>query len=241
MQDLFAARRTIVSLYDARGISVDDAVRHETRDDVERMYVTDTASLCIVGTDKRSGAPFATLFHMNFKTPSLKLGVAYVRQYARIMEAAGLTQAILVMHAGFTPLAQQEAVRLRSGYGRDCGNVCMDPFLLRDLVVNVLQHDIVPEHVRIAHNAALGHRITTNVSLEQTTTRFEGISGNWARATSAEESMLRGGDIVNLPLLLDTDVVCRFLGFVPGDIVRVTRKDFVASRNVLLRRVVSAK
>jgi DNA-directed RNA polymerase I, II, and III subunit RPABC1 len=79
--------------------------------------------------------------------------------------------------------------------------------LFRELVVNILEHKLVPKH--------------------------EPLFG------SDRKMFLQKYKLDDLPLILHTDPVVRFLGLQDNDIVKITRPDFVAGQYIMYRRVVS--
>lgn len=185
-------------MFAIRGYVVSSEVLQQTPEDVAHMYVNFPAKLTIVAT---SGAEeptlIAALFHVHFNKTKEKLGVGCVRQYARILNKMGIQKALLVSH-GLTPLANRELTQHM---------VQLEPFYFRELIVNILEHKLVPKH--------------------------EPLFG------AARKAFLQKHKLDDLPLILHTDPVVRFLGLQDNDVVKITRPDFVAGLYVMYRRVVS--
>lgn len=200
MNDVYAARRTVCAMFAIRGYTVPPEVLQQTPEDVAQLYVHCPAKLTIVaqGTDAQGNAGLiVALFHVHLTKTKEKLGVGCVRQYARILHKMGITKALLVSH-GLTPLANRELT---------AHMVQMEPFLFRELIVNILEHKLVPKH--------------------------EPVVG------AARREFLKKYKLDDLPLILHTDPVVRFLGLQDNDVVKITRPDFVSGLYVTYRRVVS--
>lgn len=196
MNEVFSARRTVCSMLNIRGYNVDPAYMNQTPEDVVALYVHNPAELTIVA-QAGDGSLIAALFHVHFNKIKEKLGVGCVRQYARILHKMSIYKAILVSH-GLTPLASRELTQHM---------VHMEPFLFKELIVNILEHRLVPKH--------------------------EPITGQ------ARAEFLKKFKLEDLPLILHTDPVVRFLGLKDNDIVKITRPDFVSGLYITYRRVVS--
>lgn len=161
------------------------------------LYVHSPAKLTVVASHEADNSLIAALFHVHFNKTKEKLGVGCVRQYARLLSRMGIYRAVLVSH-GLTPLANREL---------SAHNVKLEPFLFKELAVNILEHDLVPKH--------------------------EPVMG------AARKELLKRYKLDDLPLILHSDPVVRFLGLKDNDIVKITRPDFVAGLYITYRRVVS--
>lgn len=195
MNDLYAVRQTVCAMLRIRGYSVPEEVLQQTPEDVAHLFVHAPAKLTIVA--QNNDTLVAALFHVQFNKTKEKLGVGCVRQYARILHKMGIYKAILVSH-GLTPLANRELT---------AHSVHLEPFLFKELVINILEHKLVPKHEPLS-------------ALERKT-------------------FFQKYKLDDLPLILHTDPVVRFLGLKDGDVVKITRPDFVAGQYVTYRRVVS--
>ena len=196
MNEVYSARRTVCSMLAIRGYTVDPAYSLQTPEQVVALYVHNPARLTVVAQGP-DGSLIAALFHVHCGKRKEKLGVGCVRQYAKILHRMSIFKAILVSH-GLTPLASRELTHHM---------VHMEPFLFRELVVNILEHKLVPKH--------------------------EPLEG------AERKAFMQKYRLEDLPLILHTDPVVRFLGLKDGDVVKITRPDFVAGLYVTYRRVVS--
>lgn len=198
MNEVYAARRTVCAMFAIRGYTVPPEVLEQTPEDVASIYVQGPARLTIVATSNTDPPTLiAALFHVHFNKTKEKLGVGCVRQYARILHKMGIYKALLVSH-GLTPLANRELT---------AHMVQLEPFYFKELIVNILEHKLVPKH--------------------------EPLVGE------ARKTFLKKHKLDDLPLILHTDPVVRFLGLQDNDIVKITRPDFVSGLYVTYRRVVS--
>jgi len=161
------------------------------------LFVSAPAKLTLVASHEADGSLIAALFHIHVNKTKEKLGVGCVRQYARLLSRVGIYRAVLVSY-GLTPLANREL---------SAHNVKLEPFLFPELAVNILEHDLVPQH--------------------------EPVTG------TARKDLLKRYRLDDLPLILHTDPVVRFLGLKDNDVVKITRPDFVAGLYITYRRVVS--
>ena len=198
MNDVYCARRTVCDMFTVRGYTVPPEVLTQTPDDVLALFIHHPAKLTIVAVHEATGQLIAALFHVNMNKVKEKLGVGCVRQYAHIVSKMGISRAILVSY-GLTPLANRELVT---------PEITLEPFLFKELIVNILQHDLVPKH--------------------------EVLQG------SERVHFLKKFKLDDLPHILNTDPVVRFLGLQENDVVKITRPDFVAGKYILYRRVVSS-
>ena len=198
MNDVFCARRTVCAMFTIRGYQVPEHVLQQTPEDVLSLYVHNPSKLTIVAKHYQDDTLIAALFHVHFNKTKEKLGVGCVRQYARLLGKMGIYKALLVSH-GLTPLANRELT---------AHAVKLEPFLFRELIVNILEHDLVPKH--------------------------ELLKG------PAKTAFLKKYKVDDLPHILNTDPVVRFLGLKENDVVKITRPDFVAGLYTTYRRVVSS-
>lgn len=198
MNELYSARRTVCAMFAVRGYTVFGNVLDQTPEDVMALFVHHPSKLTIVASSVQDNSLIAALFHIHFNKTKEKLGVGCVRQYARLLEKMGFTKAVLVSH-GLTPLAYRELT---------AHAVKLETFLFKELIVNILEHDLVPKHEVLKDEA--------------------------------KRAFLKRYKLDDLPHILHTDPVVRFLGLKDNDIVKITRPDFVAGLYITYRRVVSS-
>lgn len=200
MNDVYSARRTVCAMFTIRGYQVPEYVLQQSPEEVQELYIHNPAQLTIVavGPLGQEHNLIAALFHVHATKTKEKLGVGCVRQYARLLGKMGIYKAILVSH-GLTPLANRELT---------AHAVKLEQFLFKELIVNILEHDLVPKH--------------------------ELLKG------AAKQEFFKKFSIDDLPHILNTDPVVRFLGLKENDVVKITRPDFVAGLYTTYRRVVSS-
>lgn len=197
MNELYNARRTVCAMFTIRGYTVHGPILDQTPDDVMSLFVHHPSKLTIVASNASDNTLIAALFHIHFNKTKEKLGVGCVRQYARLLGKMGIYKAVLVSH-GLTPLANRELT---------AHAVKLEPFLFKEIIINILEHHLVPKHEVLRDDA--------------------------------KKTFLKRYKLEDLPHILHTDPVVRFLGLRDNDIVRITRPDFVAGLYTTYRRVVS--
>ena len=69
-----------------------------------------------------------------------KIGIKTIRTYCKRMQEENITRAIIVVQAGMTPSAKQSLVDMAPKY-------ILEQFLEAELLINITEHDLVPEHV----------------------------------------------------------------------------------------------
>merc|ERR1719361_2737130 len=69
-----------------------------------------------------------------------KIGIKTIRTYCKRMQEENITRAIIVVQAGMTPSAKQSLQDMAPKY-------ILEQFLEAELLINITEHDLVPEHV----------------------------------------------------------------------------------------------
>nr|ADD24376.1 DNA-directed RNA polymerases I, II, and III subunit RPABC1 [Lepeophtheirus salmonis] len=69
-----------------------------------------------------------------------KIGIKHIRTYCKRMQEENITRAIIVVQAGMTPSAKQSLMDMAPKY-------ILEQFLESELLINLTEHDLVPEHV----------------------------------------------------------------------------------------------
>merc|ERR1712048_1092751 len=69
-----------------------------------------------------------------------KIGIKTIKQYCTRMQEENISRAIIVVQIGMTPSAKQALVDMAPKY-------LLEQFLETELLVNVTEHILVPEHV----------------------------------------------------------------------------------------------
>merc|ERR1712158_134408 len=75
-----------------------------------------------------------------FFPDDIKIGIKTIRTYCKRMQEENITRAIIVVQAGMTPSAKQSLVDMAPKY-------ILEQFLEAELLINITEHDLVPEHV----------------------------------------------------------------------------------------------
>merc|ERR1712002_424241 len=69
-----------------------------------------------------------------------KVGIKTIKQYCTRMQEENISRAIIVVQIGMTPSAKQALVDMAPKYQ-------LEQFLESELLVNVTEHELVPEHL----------------------------------------------------------------------------------------------
>ncbi len=75
-----------------------------------------------------------------FFPEEVKIGIKTIRSYCKRMQEENITRAIIVVQQGMTPSAKQSLVDMAPKY-------ILEQFLESELLVNLTEHELVPEHV----------------------------------------------------------------------------------------------
>jgi DNA-directed RNA polymerase I, II, and III subunit RPABC1 len=69
-----------------------------------------------------------------------KIGIKIIKQICQQMQEQNITRAIIVVQQGMTPSAKQSIIDMAPKY-------TLEHFLEAELMVNITEHELVPEHV----------------------------------------------------------------------------------------------
>ena len=69
-----------------------------------------------------------------------KIGIRTIKAMCQQMQEQNITRAIIVVQEGMTPSAKQAMVDMAPKY-------TLEQFLETELMVNITEHELVPEHV----------------------------------------------------------------------------------------------
>lgn len=69
-----------------------------------------------------------------------KIGIKTIKTYCQRMQDENIHRAIIVVQAGMTPSAKQSLVDMAPKY-------ILEQFLESELLINITEHELVPEHV----------------------------------------------------------------------------------------------
>ncbi|CDW55706.1 DNA directed RNA polymerases I, II, and III [Trichuris trichiura] len=133
-----------------------------------------------------------------FFTDEKKIGIKTIKGYCMKLQGEGMTRAIVIGQEGMTPLAKQALMDMAPKY-------ILEFFLEAELMINVTEHELVPEHVVLSNEE--------KVELLQ---RYK-----------INES--------KLPRIQVSDPVARYYGLKRGQVVKIIRASETAGRYVSYR------
>ncbi|VDO18343.1 unnamed protein product [Brugia timori] len=117
------------------------------------------------------------------------------------MQEQAITRAIIVVQTGMTPSAKQAIADMAPKY-------TLEQFLEAELMVNITEHELVPEHV-----------VMTNEEKNELLGRYK----------------LKD---TQLPRIQQSDPVARYFGLRRGQVVKIIRPSETAGRYITYRLVV---
>jgi len=129
-----------------------------------------------------------------------KVGIKTIKQYCTRMQEESINRAIIVVQRGMTPSAKQALVDMAPKY-------ILEQFLETELLVNVTEHDLVPEHV-----------VLTTEEKTELLNRYK-----------LKEHQL--------PRIQQGDTIARYYGLKRGNIIKIIRPSETAGRYVTYRIV----
>merc|ERR1712121_426310 len=129
-----------------------------------------------------------------------KVGIKTIKTYCQRMQEENITRAIIIVQNGMTPSAKQSLVDMAPKY-------ILEQFLEAELLVNITEHELVPEHV-----------VLTADEKAELLARYK----------------LKD---VQLPKIQGGDPVARYLGLKRGQVVKIVRPSETAGRYVSYRLV----
>ncbi|KAI0207620.1 DNA-directed RNA polymerases I, II, and III subunit RPABC1 [Lamellibrachia satsuma] len=130
-----------------------------------------------------------------------KVGIKTIKTYCQRMQEENISRAIIVVQTGMTPSAKQSLVDMAPKY-------ILEQFLEAELLVNIIEHKLVPEHV-----------LMTPEEKKELLARYK-----------LKESQL--------PRIQAGDPVARYYGLKRGQVVKIIRPSETAGRYITYRLVV---
>lgn len=130
-----------------------------------------------------------------------KVGIKTIKTYCQRMQEENIHRAIIVVQTGMTPSAKQSLGDMAPKY-------ILEQFLEAELLVNITEHQLVPEHV-----------IMTTEEKRELLLRYK-----------LKESQL--------PRIQQNDPVARYYGLKRGHIVKIIRPSETAGRYITYRLLV---
>lgn len=129
-----------------------------------------------------------------------KVGIKTIKQYCQRMQDENISKAIVIVQTGMTPSAKQALVDMAPKY-------LLEQFLETELLVNVTQHELVPEHV-----------VLTPEEKAELLARYK-----------LKEHQL--------PRIQQGDTIARYFGLKRGQVIKIIRPSVTAGRYVSYRIV----
>jgi DNA-directed RNA polymerase I, II, and III subunit RPABC1 len=130
-----------------------------------------------------------------------KVGIKTIKKYCERMQDENISRAIIVAQQGMTPSAKQSLTDMAPRY-------ILEQFLEAELLVNITEHKLVPEHV-----------IMTPEEKQELLLRYK-----------LKEAQL--------PRIQQGDPVARYYGLKRGQVVKIVRPSETAGRYISYRLVV---
>jgi len=129
-----------------------------------------------------------------------KVGIKTIKQYCTRMQEENISRAIIVVQLGMTPSAKQALVDMAPKYQ-------LEQFLESELLVNVTEHDLVPEHL-----------VLTPAEKAELLARYK----------------LKDHQ---LPRMQIGDTIARYYGLKKGEVIKIIRASPTSGRYVTYRIV----
>jgi len=130
-----------------------------------------------------------------------KVGIKTIKKYCERMQEENISRAIIVVQQGMTPSAKQSLTDMAPRY-------ILEQFLESELLVNITEHKLVPEHI-----------VMTVEEKNELLIRYK-----------LKEAQL--------PRIQQGDPVARYYGLKRGQVVKIVRPSETAGRYVTYRLVV---
>ncbi len=140
---LWRIRRTVMALCHDRGYLVTQDELDQTLEQFkqqfgdkpsEKMPARNDLIILVAHNDDPTDQMFV------FFPEEIKIGIKTIRSYCKRMQEENITRAIIVVQQGMTPSAKQSLVDMAPKY-------ILEQFLESELLVNLTEHELVPEHV----------------------------------------------------------------------------------------------
>jgi len=140
---LWRIRKTVMALSHDRGYLVTQDELDQTLDQFrvafgdkpsERRPARSDLIILVAHNDDPTDQMFV------FFPEEAKVGIRTIRAYCKRMQEENITRAIIVVQNGMSPSAKQSLVDMAPKY-------ILEHFLEAELLINITEHDLVPEHV----------------------------------------------------------------------------------------------
>lgn len=201
---LWRIRKTVMQLCHDRGYLVTQEELDQTLDQFTQQYgdkpserrpARSELTVLVAHNDDPTDQMFV------FFPEEPKVGIKTIKTYCHRMQEENISRAIIVVQQGMTPSAKQSLVDMAPKY-------ILEHFLEAELLVNITEHALVPEHV-----------VMTPEEKKELLQRYK-----------LKESQL--------PRIQEGDPVARYFGLRRGQVVKIIRPSETAGRYITYRLVV---
>lgn len=193
---LFRVYRTISNMLEKRGYNVPKDLREMTpgmfRDRFGEFPSREQLTILVEKADDESNQLFV------FFPEDEKVGVKPIKVYTDRMRNEAVSNAIMVLRVDITPFAKQAVQEMSDSFR-------IEHFKESELLVDITQHQLVPEHQVLTHNEK--SELLKRYRLKET----------------------------QLPRIQQNDPVARYYGMKRGMVVKIIRPSETAGRYVTYR------
>jgi DNA-directed RNA polymerase I, II, and III subunit RPABC1 len=201
---LWRIRKTVMALCHDRGYLVTQDELDQTQEQFKQQFGDKPSEKQPARSDliilvAHNDDPTDQMFV--FFPDDAKIGIKTIRTYCKRMQEENITRAIIVVQAGMTPSAKQSLVDMAPKY-------ILEQFLEAELLINITEHDLVPEHV-----------VMTPEEKRELLTKYK----------------LKDNQLMRIQA---GDPVSRYYGLKRGQVVKIIRASETAGRYISYRLVV---
>ncbi|VDK46716.1 unnamed protein product [Cylicostephanus goldi] len=201
---LWRVRKTIMQMCHDRGYLVTQEELDQTLDEFKEMFgdrpserkpARSDLTILVAHNDDPTDQMFV------FFPEDTKIGIKTIKAICQQMQEQTITRAIIVVQTGMTPSAKQAIADMAPKY-------ILEHFLESELMVNITEHELVPEHVVMTSDEKA--ELLARYKLKDT----------------------------QLPRIQLSDPVARYFGLKRGQVVKIVRPSETAGRYITYRLVV---
>ncbi|CAD5216341.1 unnamed protein product [Bursaphelenchus xylophilus] len=201
---LWRVRRTVLQMCHDRGYLVTQEELEQTLDQFKEFFGDRPSE----GNPSRSSLTLLVA-HNDDPTDQMyvffpedpKIGIKTIKAFCQQMQEQNITRAIIVVQGGMTPSSKQAVNDMMPKYQ-------LEVFLEAELMVNITEHELVPEHVVMTQDEKA--ELLARYKLKDT----------------------------QLPRIQLSDPVSRYFGLKRGQVVKIIRPSETAGRYITYRIVV---